>query len=47
MQNAGFLVAAFIVVWVLLFGYVLYLSNKQKNLQKEIETLKEVLKVKK
>jgi len=47
MQNAGFLISAFGIVWVVLFGYVLYLLNKQKNLNKEIDLLKEALKAKK
>ena len=47
MQNAGYLFAAFTVVWAVLFGYVLYLLNKQKSLQQEINSLKEALKEKK
>ena len=47
MQNAGFLFAAFTVAWVVMFGYVLYLLNKQKKLQDEINSLKESLKEKK
>ena len=47
MQNAGYLFAAFTVVWVVMFGYVLYLLNKQKKLQDEINALKEVLSNKK
>ena len=47
MQNAGFLLTAFVVVWVVLFGYVLYLMKKQKDLQKEINLMKEALKAKK
>ncbi len=31
MQNAGYLFAAFTVVWAVLFGYVLFLLNKQKK----------------
>lgn len=44
MENAGYLFAAFTVVWAVLFGYVLYLLNKQKKLQEEINLLKESLK---
>ncbi len=47
MQNAGYLFAAFTVVWAVLFGYVLYLLNKQKKLQDEINLLRETLKAKK
>jgi CcmD family protein len=44
MQNAGYLFSAFTAVWVILFGYVLYLLNKQKKLQEEINSLKDHLK---
>jgi len=44
MQNAGYLFAAFTAVWVVLFGYVLYLLNKQKKLEQEISSLKEAAK---
>lgn len=47
MQNAGYLFAAFTIVWAVLFGYALYLLNKQKKLQQEINLLKEALKEKK
>ncbi|MBI2850466.1 MAG: CcmD family protein [Chloroflexi bacterium] len=47
MENAGFLLAAFSIVWAVLFGYVLVLLNKQKKLQQEIVSLKEALKEKK
>ncbi len=43
MENEGFLFAAYIVAWVVLFGYVLFLFNKQKKLQDEIESLKNTL----
>lgn len=47
MQNAGYLFAAFTIVWAVLFGYALYLLSKQKKLQQEINLLKEALKEKK
>ena len=47
MQNAGYLFAAFTVVWAVLFGYVLFLLNKQKKLQEEINSLKDATKNKK
>ena len=47
MENAGYLFAAFTVVWAVLFGYVLFLLNKQKKLQEEIRLLKETLNTKK
>ncbi len=44
MENVGFLLAAFIVIWALVFGYVLLLLNRQKRLRREIDLLKEALK---
>ena len=46
MENFGYLVAAFSMAWALVFGYVLLLLNRQKRLQQEINSLKEVLKEK-
>ena len=40
MENLGYLFAAFAVVWVVLFGYVLILIQRQKKLQREIDLLK-------
>ncbi|MBI4180401.1 MAG: CcmD family protein [Chloroflexi bacterium] len=44
MQNGGYLLAAFIIAWALVFGYVLLLLNRQSKLQQEISSLKEALK---
>lgn len=44
MENAGYILAAFVVVWLLFFGYLLVLLNRQKKLKREIESLKEALK---
>ena len=38
-----YLVAAFIAVWVLITGYVLYMGNRQRQLAQELETLQEIL----
>ncbi len=46
MENAGYLLAAFIICWVIVFGYVLFLFNKQRSLQREIRALKEARKEK-
>jgi|TARA_B100002003_G_C13907399_1_gene441774 CcmD family protein len=46
MENFGYLLAAFSMAWALVFGYVLLLLNRQKRLQQEINSLKEVLKEK-
>ena len=44
MENAGYLFAAFTIIWVLVFGYVLLLYNGQRKLRREINSLKEALK---
>ncbi|MFC2044152.1 CcmD family protein [Chloroflexota bacterium] len=38
------LTVAFAVCWAIVFGYVLFLFNKQKSLQREIRALKEARK---
>jgi len=39
MENGGYLLAAFAVVWAVVFGYVLLLFNRQQRLQKQIDQL--------
>ena len=46
MENAGYLFAAFSIIWALVFGYVLLLFNRQRALRREINALKEALKEK-
>ncbi len=46
MENAGYLFAAFGIVWAVVFGYVLLLFNRQRRLRREIDALKETLKEK-
>ena len=43
MENAGYMLAAFAIVWAVIFGYVLVLFNRQRKLQREIDSLKETL----
>lgn len=47
MENGGYLLAAFAIVWAVTFGYVLLLLRKQKELQRAIDSLRETLKEKK
>lgn len=42
MSNLGFLFAGFVVVWVLLAGYMFSLSARQKRLSREIDMLKQL-----
>jgi CcmD family protein len=46
MENAGYFFAAFAIIWALVFGYVLFLSLKQRRLRREIDLLREALKEK-
>ncbi len=46
MDNAGYLFAAFAIVWLVVFSYIFVLLSREKKLRREIETLKETLKVK-
>ncbi len=46
MDNAGFLLAAFIVIWGFVFSYVLLLFNRQRKLRRKIDSLTETLKEK-
>ena len=43
MENAGYLFAAFAIVWAVTFLYILLLFNRQKSLRREIGSLKEGL----
>ena len=44
MENSGFLFAAFAIVWILLFGFVLLLFSRQRKLRDEIDALGKSLK---
>lgn len=46
MENVGFFLAAFSIAWAVVFGYVLFLINRQRKLRAEIDSLKEALKKK-
>ena len=39
MENLGYFLAAFIIVWALVFGYVLWLSARQCKLRQDIKSL--------
>ena len=41
-KNLNFLFAGFVVVWVLLLSYIFSLARRQKRLEAEIETLKQM-----
>ncbi len=38
-----FLAAAFIFVWVVVTGYLLFMSRRQRALEEELQTLQELM----
>ena len=42
MENAGYLFAAFTIVWAFIFVYILLLVYKQRALNRDIESLKKI-----
>ncbi len=43
----SYLFTAYAVVWILLFAYIMSVSSKQKQLDQEIGTLRQILEKKK
>ena len=43
MDNLGFLFAAYAVVWLALFAFLVTLSRRNRALEREIEELRELL----
>ncbi len=41
MENLGYLLAAYAVIWAVVFGYILVLLRKQRKLKKQVDALKE------
>ena len=41
MENLGYLLAAYTVIWAVVFGYVLVMQRKQRQLQRQLDSLKE------
>lgn len=39
-ENGGYLLAAYTVIWAVIFGYILFIWQKQRQLQRQIEVLK-------
>ena len=39
MENAGYLLAAFSIIWAVVFGYVLVMQRRQRKLQRQITLL--------
>ena len=43
MENLGYLLAAYTLIWAVVFGYVLYMQRKQRGLQRQIDALRKSL----
>ena len=41
MDNAGYIFAAYSIVWAVIFGYVLFIHIRHRKLQRELDSLKE------
>lgn len=44
MEDLEYFLAAYITVWVIIFAYVLRISLSQRNLRREIDSLREEIK---
>jgi CcmD family protein len=44
MENAGYLFAAYTIIWAVLFVFVLVLINRQAGLKREIDRLRQLIK---
>jgi CcmD family protein len=44
MENAGYLFAAYTIIWAVLFVFVLMLVNRQARLKREIDRLRQLVK---
>ena len=44
MENLGYLLAAFIFIWVVLFGYLFLLNGRLRRLTREIDSLQKASK---
>ena len=42
MSGLGYLFAAYMVIWLLLFGYMFSIGKRQKALEKEIKQLQDM-----
>jgi len=43
MENLGYLLAAYTLIWAVVFGYVLFMQRKQRRLQQQIDMLRKSL----
>jgi CcmD family protein len=43
MENAGYLLAAYAIIWAVIFGYVFYMQRKQTNLRRQLDKLQKLI----
>ena len=43
MENMGYLLAAYTLIWAVVFGYALMMQRKQRRLQRQVTQLEESL----
>jgi CcmD family protein len=43
MDDLGYLFAAYTAIWLVVFGYILFMQRKQKKLQQQLDLLREQL----
>ncbi|MDD4635711.1 MAG: CcmD family protein [Dehalococcoidales bacterium] len=43
MENAGYMLAAFILIWAALLAYIFVLARKQAKMRRDIELVQEQL----
>lgn len=43
MDNSGYLFAAFAIIWIVFFGYVLILARRQSRLEMAMKALTKIL----
>ena len=41
MENIGYLIAAYTIIWAVIFGYVFYLFHKQRKLLQRMDLFKD------
>jgi len=40
-ENTGYLIAAYTIIWVVILGYIFYLLHKQRKLRQQMDSLKD------
>ncbi|MGD2078160.1 MAG: CcmD family protein [Chloroflexota bacterium] len=43
-QFNGYMILGYVVMWLIVMGYILILANRQRNVKEEVELLQQLLK---